>query len=297
MTIRYEKAKFGRSKKKAGHVVISPSVNEICEAAVEATKTHSKPYNTPMSDRPDMGRKFKDIKEAAAAATQPWDDGIKMVSEMLVELRKEVKLPKPVSLKRQKVWSDEDGDEIDFDRLRAGDAFYRTTKKQNAVKSRQLTLFVDIGGAASVSAKDILWRGIAVIALSKILEDAGYRVELWTVEAAEEAFESGKGLATLTQLKAMQDRLNIGKIASCVSAWYFRSVGFNLYNLFTDEQPSYGLGYPVHKDLTPIIDMVEPDAEKRMVVKDVWSREDCAKFVKDVITRLNDEADSKLVGA
>lgn len=298
MTIRYEKTKFGkRGEKRVGHVVIATSVNEICEAAVAATKSHPKPYDKPMSERPDMGREFENLEEAAAAATQPWDDGIKLVSEMMIELRKEIKMPKPVSLKRQKVWSDEDGDEIDFDRLRAGEPFYRTTKKQNAIKTKQVTLFVDIGAAAHVNSKDILWRGIAVIALSKILEDAGYRVELWTMEAAMGAFESGKGLATLTRLKGMKDRLNIGTIASCVSAWYFRSVGFNLYNLFQKENHDYGLGYPLHKNLEPIMDLVEPDAEKRLVVKDIWSREECGKFVKDVINRLNSEADAKLVGA
>ena len=297
MTIRFEKVKFGDGRKaKMGLVTISSSVAEICEAVVEATKSHPAPYDSPMDRRPELGRSFDGIKEAAAAATKPWDDGIKLVSEMMVELRKEIKMPKPVSLKRQKVWSDEDGDEIDFDRLRAGEPFYRTTKKQNSIRTKQITLIVDVGGACSRRAKELLWRGIACIALAKILEDAGFRVEIWTIEAATGAFKSGKGLATLTKLKGMKDRLNIGTIAATVSAWYFRSVGFNCYNLYQNERHEASLGYACHKGYDAVIDLIEPDAEKRMIVRDIWSREDCAKFVKEVIERLNSEADSKLVG-
>jgi hypothetical protein len=291
MAIRFETANFNDSTKDV-KVAIATSASEMAAAVKAASDTHPDAHGLDL-DSSWLGRKFSSDEEAVKAVSLPWDEGITRISEMLVELRKEVRLPKPVSLKRQKVWSDEDGDEIDFDRLRSGEPFYRTTKKSNAIRVRQITLIVDIGGAASRSPDELMWRGVAAVALAKLLEDAGYRVEIWTIQAARGGFISGKGNCVLTQLKGMKDRLNIGTIASCVSAWYFRTVGFLSYNLYRDEEAKSSLGNAT-EDYDEMLNMIEPDADKRLVIKGLWSRDACGAIVKETIERLNSEANAML---
>lgn len=279
--------------KQTHHVAIFDSVHEIASETLKASKIKTGDRHTHDVDRASfLGRAFSSLDEACSAATKPWDEGIKMVSEMIVELRKSVKLPRPVSLKRKRVWSFEDGDEIDIHRLRVGKPFYRSTEKSNSVKAKQLTIFIDICANASKKHKQLLWRGIAAITIARLLEDAGYRTAIHVYDSAERGFTSGKGMSTLVNVKDMKDMLNIGTLASAVSAWFFRSVGFHAYNVFDDE-PSYGLGSHNEK-VGELLDLVEPDADKRLNISKVWSRSEAVSLVESVINRLNSEADKKL---
>lgn len=276
-------------------IVIADSISELISETLKATDSHPRPHDD-IGSESFIGREFSDIKEAAAAVTKPWDEGIKTVSEMMIEMRRSVKLPKPVSLKRVKVWSDEDGDEIDFDRLRSGDPFYRTTKKANAVKSKQLTLFIDIGAKARIDARKLMWRGIAAITIAKLLEDAGYRCEIWVYNSVTSGFDSGKGNAVMVNVKKMKDTLNIGLVTATVSSWFFRTIGFHAFNIHKGEVPTGGLGYH-NEDVDELLDMIEPDADSRLDISGVWSKDAAAALIKTVIERMNAEAESKLAKA
>ena len=289
--LRHTTAKIGGTKH---HVTVADSVKELTDAV--AAKTKNKDRRVAELSESFLGRFFKDIGQACDAATQPWEDGIRMVADMTSELRKTVKLPKPVSLKRQKMWSSEDGDEIDFDRLRAGEDFYRTTKKKNSVKTKQLTVFIDTCANARRKAASLLWRGIAAITIARLLEDAGYRVAIMTYASATRGFESGKGHSVIVCVKKMQDRINIGTLASAVSGWFFRSVGFESYNLIPRETPSYNLGHH-NEDVGELLEMFEPNPDARLNINGVWDKDGAASLIKTVIEKLNSEAENKLAVA
>lgn len=281
---------------KQHHFTQADSVKELTAAAFAVIESGDKETRS-AHERPSfIGREFADAKAAFDAATQPWDEGIKQVADLTADLRKTVKLPKPVSLKRQKVWSIEDGDEIDFDRLRAGDAFYRTTKKQNSVKTKQVTIFIDTAAAARRQAVTLQWRGVAAITIARLLEDAGYRVSIVAYDSADSGFTSGMGRSLAITLKSMKDRLNIGTVASACSGWFFRTVGFESYNLIEGEHPSGGLGYH-NEDVDDLLSVMEPNKDARLNISGVWDKEAAADLIKDVIKRLNAEAENKLVSA
>ena len=76
-------------------------------------------------------------------------------------------------------FSEDNGDELDYDRLRDGRDFWRTSRRENTHGPSTITIVVNVGAGCRVKHEDILWRGAAAIALATRLEEAGYRVEIW----------------------------------------------------------------------------------------------------------------------
>lgn len=174
-----------------------------------------------------IGRDFADGQECLNAIDENWEYGLTILEDMLRELST-ARIPEPVSRVRRTRFNEDGGDEICIDRLRAGQPeFWRDSFKTPTVGQQVITINAAIGCLANVDANDVLWRGAAAVAVAKILESAGYSVELWATSHSEDV-DSGDAPDCMTaiKLKGAGDALNESSLVNACSAWFFRTAVF-----------------------------------------------------------------------
>ncbi len=233
------------------------------------------------------GRRFSDWAEVYKATREVWPEGIEVLERMLVDLGG-TELPKPVSRKRKMRFAEDDGDELDYDRLRAGQAFWRYTRRANTKGPATITIMVDVAANCQVNHQNILWRGAAAVALTKILEEAGYRVELWLIDKTVEVWANNNRNWDIDSMHAVclkrpGDVLDTSTLISAVSGWCFRTVFFRAlcagsYHI----DPS--LGYARKPDDADL-DEVSRDA-KRVLIAGVWNYEDAVNLIKNTVNSI-----------
>jgi hypothetical protein len=179
-----------------------------------------------------VGRRFTTWAEVYAAVRQAWPEGLQVLERMLDDLSR-ASVPRPVSRRRKTRFAEDNGDELDYDRLRTGQPFWRTSRRETAQGSSVLTIVVDVGANWKTRHQDILWRGAAAIALTQRLEEAGYRVELWAVQKSSNLYsDEPRGdrwtIAGMNAvcLKRPSDPIDPSTLISLVSGWCFRTVFF-----------------------------------------------------------------------
>jgi hypothetical protein len=93
-------------------------------------------------------------------------------------------LPEPTQIKRRKVWSDQ-GDDLDRDRLMLGhvDQAWRRTTRTEQVATKVVRVAMPWAHGSKKKAHELFWSGAAAMALTDLLETAGYSVELLAVNA------------------------------------------------------------------------------------------------------------------
>lgn len=237
-----------------------------------------------LKDRSFIGRKFASVDHLRQAAQGHWPEGVALVESMAEELRQALHIAPPQSRRRRTRFSDTDGAELDVDRLRSGQDFWRTTRREVSTGPANLTLSVDVAAAASRSAESIIWRGVAAIVVTELLEAAGYRVELWAHEAGEHAYTDGTNGMNAVCLKSLGDVLDRSTLVNAVSGWFFRTVFFSEITRSHDgRQVEVGLGkhrIPSREELAAITH--DPETT---VVQHVWTRHDAALLVRGILAR------------
>jgi hypothetical protein len=234
------------------------------------------------------GRKFADWAACRKAATGGWAKGVEIVERMIADLA-DAKIAAPVSRKRRVRFDETNGDEVDFDRLRDGRDFWRTTRRATSNGPATLTILVNVAAAARVDHEDILWRGAAAIALTHILEAAGYRVELWALDRTKQVYSDSQpdnftiGAQTALCLKRQGDPLDMATLVTAVSGWFFRTVLFREL-CTTKYEVESALGYPERPN-DEDLDVVTPD-KKRVLIDGAFSYGDAVAAVKTALGTL-----------
>lgn len=230
-----------------------------------------------------VGRRFSGWEDVLGTLYRPWPEGVQVVDRMLAALEG-IELPKPQDRKRRPRFSDDSGDELDFDRLRSGQDFWRTSRREAATGPVAITVMSDLCTAGSVSAADILWRGAAGIALINILEAAGYLAEFWAFDPCTANHENPDtlyrdwGMFNAVRLKAAGDPVDIGTLATAISGWAYRTIWFRAISI--GSQP-YNIGgtraaYPEEIELMS-------DDPKKIVVSDIWTLEAAVERIEKAI--------------
>lgn len=231
-----------------------------------------------------IGRRFRSLKETEVAALGRWEEGIALVESMAEELRQALKVAPPKSRRRRTQFSDVDGVELDLDRLRSGQDFWRTTRREVTSSPANLTLSVDVAANGNRAPEEIIWRGVAAIVLTEMLEQAGYRVELWAHEAGFDAYTDGTDEMIAVCLKSLSDVLDRSTLVNAVSGWFFRTVFFSeITRSHEGRSVQVGLGkhrIPSREELAAITH--DPDT---IVVQNVWTRHDAALLVRGILAR------------
>src|SRR5262249_30995042 len=108
-----------------------------------------------LSYRPTfIGRAFAGWADVKTQLGEAWPEGPDEVQWMLFELRK-VALRR-VTCQRRRPRFTEEGDEVDHDRLRAGQACWRAVRRESAAGPQAFCLVTDMGTPANKASLDIL---------------------------------------------------------------------------------------------------------------------------------------------
>jgi hypothetical protein len=118
------------------------------------------------------------MAEARALLEKGWPDGARRLKALAEKLT--AALPPAKSVRRRLRWSG-DGDEVSKDRLNGGfvDSCWRASKRELVASPEVVTVETNWGGTARRSADELFWQGAATACLTDMLEQAGYRAELY----------------------------------------------------------------------------------------------------------------------
>jgi len=178
--------------------------------------------NLDVTDAGWIGRKFNDFGDVVKSVEGTWQAGCDRVEELARELERE-ELPRPTVVRRRRVWDEFAGDEIDVDRWKAGEPFFRETTKVRASGPRVISLLAQLGANSHMESEAIFWRGALAVTLARIVEDAGYRSEISTFAMTPGAPQH---VLTTCELKGAGDALDVSSLVNVTSGWFFRTVMF-----------------------------------------------------------------------
>jgi len=162
-------------------------------------------------------------KEAAAVLEHGWPEGAERLQALTGKLA--AQLPHAKSIRRRLLWA-ENGDEVCRDRLQSGqiDQCWRTMRRVPWAAPQTVAIETAFGGLFRQTPEELFWQGAAAAVLTDILEDAGYRVEVYANRVSE---VSSHRHCTRIKVKEadMPMRLD-GMAAILCHAGIFRTFGF-----------------------------------------------------------------------
>lgn len=116
------------------------------------------------------------------------------------------------------------GVRFNLDRVLGGDPlpFDRWERSHVRAGSRVISLSVPIGGRSRYSAAEIGWAPVSAIVIADLLENAGYRVEMWGISRAECGY--GREVSLRCPLKAADAPLDVNAISRIAHPAIFRGL-------------------------------------------------------------------------
>ena len=114
-------------------------------------------------------------KEIEVFSKNGWEYGSKKASKLI----ETISLPFIESSKRKPIKSDR-GDELDIHKVYRGElnTAWRRTKRKSKKAPQRFSLICRIGGHCGISSDELMWRGVATLALATVLSKAGHAVEI-----------------------------------------------------------------------------------------------------------------------
>ena len=179
--------------------------------------------NRLLTDPKFMGRKFSDWADVMKCVHDPHPEIAKQVQDLIDNLD-DIELPEPQDIKKRVVFDENDGDEIDLDRLNGGQPYWRTLKKKPAYGSQFKRIIINMSARATIKGDALHWRGAVGIALAKIIEEAGYQVEIWAAGVTRGTYVDDSSHRSMLNLKTVNDLIDIEAIGTSISGWFYRSI-------------------------------------------------------------------------
>jgi hypothetical protein len=262
---------------------------EACDAAFQAGR-YRRNDKTIRRDADFFGRAFASWADVVAKVGDYWPEGLDLVQEMLFQLRNVSGQARPKSRVRRGRWSADDGDEIDVDRLRAGQDCWRQTVREEHDAPQTLCLVFSLCTPGSCQSEEVLWRGAVAIILADLLEACGYRIELWAVNYTTYycggCYADGSDAFQAVRLKASASPLDIASLVNGIAGWFYRTVVFQSYHVETVKvQSGLGVVQRITEDL-PLVRELAGNA-RIVTIDGVWDRYAAESKVQEVMSRLS----------
>lgn len=224
-----------------------------------------------------------------SACSSPWKEGMDLMAAAQAEIAKE-RMPTPHSFVRKQVWA-EQGDHYDLDRHRAGAEPWRTTQRTKRPAKQVVTLYCKTGGHCSTTGPQLVRAGAAAVALSNVLEAAGYVVEIVNFMYAEcflamgrpPAYlarggrDSGDDVLTIHPVKEAGKPVTLPVVVNASSAWFYRTVVMMGPHVLNPQgwHVSEHYGFPVNMPESVLATLRAASPGKQVyVMQGDWSR-DC----------------------
>lgn len=156
--------------------------------------------------------------------TRGWPEGVAKLEQIAT---REIN---PVSIRRRRVRGDQ-GDELDMQAVYRGDlarAWTRTRRQSRAGGFRTVTLVCNLSDSAGVEAKELYWRGAAVLKLADALTQAGYGVGIYgAITSRECSADDTVSACQFVEIKATDSPLDLSQLAALTAMpGWFRTRGF-----------------------------------------------------------------------
>ena len=247
--------------------------------------------STAITNGHQIGRQFPGgFKECFGEAGMPWPDGMEILEDARKSL-KGIELPIPESIRRRKTWSEETGDSIDIHRLYAGVPYWRDIEGRQAQGGCPIvTVICNVGSHWGITPEEIVWRGIAALIVTDILEDAGYRVELWAAREGRSQYTRPE-----TLLKESHGPMVEPVLVSGLAGWYYRTiVWLSYYDREEDRKLCEGLGSPMGSFSDEGIELItgQDYTGKVFCINEVYDKDACVELVKETLVQFNPAEES-----
>ncbi len=193
-----------------------------------------------------VGRKLENWEEVQQAVQGKWEEGMEILEESVNRLAKEA-LPEMKSRKRKTEFDSSEGDEFDYERFMSGQDPFRSSTRETHDGPGEITIVTDTTTPGSMEPEDIMWRGAVALALTKLLELKGYRVELWVINGSYLFANTMYPVCTACCLKRCQDTMDMSTLVNTVSGWFYRTATFTLLGTICEKEQqevAWGLGRP-----------------------------------------------------
>lgn len=236
-----------------------------------------------------LGMQFDSWTQVFEVMNRPWEQGLKLVDMLKDEIGD---LPMPQTVRRRQRWSEYDGDHVCIDRLRAGAPFWRQTRREHTGGPQRITIITNVTTPWYVNAANVFWPAAACIALTDVLEHAGYRVRLIIGDAADFVYYANTGNNYYANVmgitvKDYDASLNKNAIVTGLAPWAYRTVWFRaIAGMHAGVTARENLGYSA--PLTPVSHYIVSDDPHCLTIvydyaRNSHSREFATAWIADAI--------------
>lgn len=204
-----------------------------------------------------IGRTFSNWDDCWEKSNSAWDAGISILEDMKMQIEDAVSIS-PINIRRRRARSEFGGDGVDMERLYCGQPYWDTREKQRSNSLQTVKIIAELGANCGMDSQDIMWRGAAAAVIADLLEENGFRVEIWGAEFINSPFKTTKDtkyytwkkpensdnkypdLFYLVNLKESNTPVDMATLATGVSGWFFRTA---ILSGMCDSAKEFGL-YP-----------------------------------------------------
>lgn len=272
------------------------SLIEACDASIKTRGVHGSKagYEADaggVTREYFIGRKFNNWQDVADASNGVWEEGMKIIQDMINQILNEGReLPAPRDRRRKRRFNDDTGDSVDYDRLRSGQSdYWEECSRQQVQGPQTVTLITNIGGNCNLKPTELLWRGAASIVIADYLERNGYRVELYAVWTSSALFQTQEDYAFSMCCKQAQDPVDVAAMINVLSGWFYRTVIFQSpYNCKPMPKQDLGFSKSISKEGTPVLAEIVKENIRAIVVDHVWDKDRAIALVQKVINDVNE---------
>lgn len=237
----------------------------------------------------DIGANIRSLDDWESKINETDKDAMAIVEELEKKID-DKELPKPQSRVRRRQFDEYDGDDICYDRLRSGQKFWRTTRRETMAGPATMTLLINVSTSWSIKSKDILWKAAAGLVAAKKLEEAGYRVELWLVNASWNTYDNRSvGGCQAVRLKRPQDPINLASLSTAATGWYYRTSFFaSIEASMQGHQATMSLGTPC-AITESLVKEITPDPHWEVI--ECKGEHDALEKIKDILAKVKARQD------
>lgn len=226
-----------------------------------------------------VGRNLKTFEDALNASKDIWTEGMEIGEDVYQQLKSEIEIELK-NCKRKVKFNPEDGDEIDLERLYAGQDFWRTSERDGDAPG-EFSVAIQTSTPWTKTPYEAMWRGIVGVIVAEILEEAGHRVRIVGVEKTDLTRIGVNVIAV--ELKGFADPMDRSSLINGLSGWYHRTV--RLATMATANGIWDSRGFPIEHVFASDLDTVLGETENRMFVSDVYTRGESVRMVTDELQK------------
>jgi len=220
---------------------------EVYESLGEAVRhAQNNPAPRSSNSRDTEFSLTESLQDACELATKGWSDVRPQVDKLFGELESSIAM---VLDESYSIRFDYSGDSVDMGRYMSGDpeCMMDYVTEPQARMGRVIKVMVNVANSARITPKQIMDRGVVVVALLDVLNKLGVGVELWTEMAiADGGVDSGKRFSQLVKIHDSSEMLDVDSTMFAIAhPSMLRRIGFGSIEQGSRKDLANGCyGYP-----------------------------------------------------